>query len=80
MHRRRDDDSARAATGSVRGGAPSRSPNVRVLAGYTQHLNRNLDILGFASGVNFDRLLAKFRFQMRFGQSPLAIATGLAPM
>jgi hypothetical protein len=62
----------------VRGGAPNRSPNVRVLAGYAQHIGCNLATLGFAAGVNFDRLLVKTRFQMAFGQSPFAIARGLA--
>jgi hypothetical protein len=62
----------------IRGGAPSRSPNVRVLAGYSQHITCNLATLGFAAGVNFDRLLVKTRFQMPFGQSPFAIGRGLA--
>jgi hypothetical protein len=63
---------------AIRGGAPSRSPNVRVLAGYAQHISCNLATLGFAAGVNFDRLLAKTRFQVLFGQSPFAIGRGLA--
>lgn len=62
----------------IRGDKPRHTPNVRVLAGYAQHVNCNLATLGFAAGVNFDRLLAKTRFQMPFGQSPFAIARGLA--
>jgi hypothetical protein len=61
---------------AIRGGAPRRSPNVRVLAGYAQHTNCNLATLGFAAGVNFDRVLTKTRFQMPFGQSPFAIGRG----
>src|SRR5207249_2710689 len=61
---------------AIRGVAPRRSPNVRVLAGYAQHTNCNLATLGFAAGVNFDRLLVKTRFQMPFGQSPFAIGRG----
>jgi hypothetical protein len=63
---------------AIRGNAPRRSPNVRVLAGYAQHMNCGLANLGFAAGVNFDRLLAKTRFQSPFGQSPFAIGRGLA--
>jgi hypothetical protein len=62
----------------VRGGSPGRSPNVRVLAGYAQHVGCNLATLSFAAGVDFDRLLAKTRFQVTFGQSPFAIGRGLA--
>jgi hypothetical protein len=61
----------------ILGKAPRRSPNVRVLAGYAQHINCKLATLGFAAGVNFDRLLVKTRFQMPFGQSPFAIGRGL---
>ncbi len=62
----------------IRGNTLRRTPNVRVLAGYAQHVNCNLATLGFAGGVNFDRLLARTRFQMQYGQSPFAIARGLA--
>lgn len=62
---------------AIRGVAPGRSPNVRVLAGYAQHTKCNLATLGFAAGVNFDRLLVKTRFQMPFGQSPFTIGRGL---
>ena len=61
----------------IRGNKLRRTPNVRVLAGYAQHVTCNLATLGFAAGVNFDRLLAKTRFQMQYGQSPFAIARGL---
>ncbi|MBV9125985.1 MAG: hypothetical protein JO112_21750 [Planctomycetes bacterium] len=61
----------------ILGSAPRRSPNVRVLAGYAQHIHCHLATLGFAAGVNFDRLLAKTRFQVPFGQSPFAIGRGL---
>ncbi len=63
---------------AVRGPAPRQSPNVRVLAGYAQHIRCNLATLGFAAGVNFDRLLARTRFQVPFGRSPFAIGRGLA--
>jgi hypothetical protein len=62
----------------IRGNKLRRTPNVRVLAGYAQHVTCNLATLGFAAGVNFDRLLAQTRFQMPFGQSPFAIARGFA--
>src|SRR5262249_43309317 len=62
----------------ILGTAPRRTPNVRVLAGYAQHICCKLATLGFAAGVDFDRLLAKSRFQMPFGQSPFAIGRGLA--
>jgi hypothetical protein len=62
----------------IRGGAPRRSPTVRVLAAYAQHTDCRLAALGFAAGVNFDRLLTGTAFQMPFGQSPFAIGRGLA--
>src|SRR5262249_51970329 len=62
----------------IRGGAPRRSPTVRALAAYAQHAGCNLATLGFAAGVNFDRLLAGTRLQAPFGQSPFAIGRGLA--
>jgi hypothetical protein len=62
----------------IRGGAPRRSPTVRALASYAQHTDCKLAALGFAAGVNFDRLLAGTRFQAPFGQSPFAIGRGLA--
>jgi hypothetical protein len=62
----------------IRGGAQRRSPTVRVLAAYAQHTDCRLATLGFAAGVNFDRLLVGTRFQMPFGQSPFAIGRGLA--
>jgi hypothetical protein len=62
----------------IRGQAPRRSPTVRVLAGYAQHTDCKLAALGFAAGVNFDRLLVGTRFEGPFGQSPFAIGRGLA--
>jgi hypothetical protein len=62
----------------ILGQAPRRSPNVRVLAGYAQHVACNLATLGFAAGANFDRLLAGTRFQAPFGQSPFALGRGIA--
>jgi hypothetical protein len=62
----------------IRGGAPRRSPTVRALAAYAQHTGCRLATLGFAAGVDFDRLLAGTDFQAAFGQSPFAIARGLA--
>src|SRR5438132_6335234 len=61
----------------ILGVAPRRSPSVRVLAGYAQHVDCNLASLGFAAGADFDRLLVKTRHQMPFGQSPFAIGRGL---
>src|SRR5579884_1261827 len=63
---------------AIRGGAPRRSPNVRVLATYARHTGCNLATLGFAAGVDFDRLLAGTRFAAPFGQSPFAIGRGLS--
>jgi hypothetical protein len=62
----------------LRGAAPRRSPTVRVLAAYAQHTDCRLAALGFAAGVNFDRLLVGTRYQMPFGQSPFAIGRGLS--
>lgn len=62
----------------IRGNAPKRAPTVRVLAGYAQHTKCNLASIGFAAGVDFDRLLTKTCYQMPFGQSPFAIARGFA--
>ena len=62
----------------LRGNAPLRSPNVRVLASYAQNTHCPLATLGFASGIDFDRLLADTRYRAPFGQSPFAIQRGLA--
>jgi hypothetical protein len=62
----------------IRGTAPRRSPTVRALASYAQHAACRLAALGFAAGVNFDRLLVGTRFKMPFGQSPFALGRGLA--
>jgi hypothetical protein len=62
----------------VRGGAPRRSPTVRVLAAFADHGDCNLATLAFAAGVDTDRLLAKTDYEAPFGQSPFAFARGLA--
>jgi hypothetical protein len=64
--------------GEVRGGAPYRSPSVQALAAFAQNTDCRLATLGFAAGVDFDRLLAGTRFRPSFGQSPFAIQRGLA--
>ncbi len=62
----------------IRGPLPRRSPNVRVLAAFAQNTDCPLATLGFAAGVDFDRLLVGTRFRAPFGQSPFAIQRGLA--
>ncbi len=62
----------------IRGTGKRRSPNVRVLAAFAQNTGCRLATLGFAAGVDFDRLLAGTRFRAAFGQSPFAIQRGLA--
>jgi hypothetical protein len=49
-----------------------------VLANYAQHTDCSLATLGFTAGVDFDRLLAGTSFKSTFGQSPFAIARGVA--
>jgi hypothetical protein len=63
---------------AIRAGAPSRSPNVRVLSAYSSNADCNLANLGFASRVDFDRLLANTPYQVSFGQSPFAFSRGTA--
>src|SRR5262244_353729 len=62
----------------IRGTSPLRSPTVRVLAAFAQNTDCPLATLGFAAGVDFDRLLIGTRFRAPFGQSPFAIQRGLA--
>ena len=62
----------------VRGGAPKRAPNVRVLAGFSAHADCALAALGFAAGVDFDRLLTDTPVEAPFGMSPFAFARGTA--
>jgi hypothetical protein len=62
----------------IRGNSPRRSPTVRVLAAHSQHTDCKLAALGFAAGVDFDRLLAGTRLQAPFGQSPFALGRGLS--
>jgi len=60
----------------VRGGSPRRSPTVRALAAFAGRSSCRLAALGFAAGVDFDRLLAGTRHAMPFGQSPFAFQRG----
>lgn len=62
----------------IRGAGPRRVPGVRVLAAFAQNTNCRVATLGFAAGVDFDRLLAGTRYRAPFGQSPFAIGRGLA--
>src|SRR5262252_4876749 len=62
----------------VRGGAPRRAPNVRVLAGFSAHADCSLAALGFAARVDFDRLLTGTPYEAPFGMSPFAFARGQA--
>lgn len=62
----------------IRGPSPRRSPSVGVLAAFAQNTDCKLATLGFAAGVDFDRLLKGTSFQPAFGQSPFAFARGLA--
>ncbi len=62
----------------IRGPMPRRSPSVRVLAAFAQNTDCRLATLGFAAGVDFDRLLTGTRYRTPFGQSPFAIQRGLA--
>jgi hypothetical protein len=62
----------------IRGNAPRRSPTVRVLAAHSQHTDCKLAALGFAAGIDFDRILIGTRFRAPFGQSPFALGRGLA--
>ena len=61
---------------ALRGGAPRRSPSVRALAAFAGHTDCRLASLGFAAGVDLDRLLGGTRLAPRFGQSPFAFARG----
>lgn len=63
---------------AIRGGGKRVSPSVRVLAAYARHTDCPLATLGFAAGVDFDRLLAGTALASPFGQSPFAINRGLA--
>src|SRR5437867_2876447 len=62
----------------IRGAAPTRSPSVRVLAAFSGHADCRLAALGFAAGIDFDKLLARTPFAVPFGQSPFAFARGEA--
>jgi hypothetical protein len=58
-------------------GAPTRSPTIRVLAAFASNADCNLASLGFAAGVDFDRLLKGTSYEAPFGQSPFAFSRGL---
>src|SRR5262245_50392204 len=58
---------------AIRGATPRRTPNVRVLADFSQNTDCPLATLGFVTGVDFGRLLAKTRFQSAFSHSPFAV-------
>jgi hypothetical protein len=60
----------------VRGTAPERAPNVRVLAGFAGHADCALAALGFAARVDFDHLLSGTPYEAPFGMSPFAFARG----
>jgi hypothetical protein len=60
----------------IRGGAPRRLPNVRVLAAYAQHTDCPLATLAFSAGVDLDQVLKGTRHQPPFGQSPFAFQRG----
>lgn len=62
----------------LRGNAPLRAPTVRVLAAFSGHTDCNLASLGFAAGVDYDKLLAGTEYVAPFGQSPFAFSRGLA--
>lgn len=61
---------------AIRGGGRPVPPSVRALAAYAQHTDCPLATLGFAAGVDFDRLLADTSLATPFGQSPFAIGRG----
>lgn len=61
----------------IRGLQKRRSPSVQALAAFSQTTDCRLATLGFAAGVDFDRLLAGTRFRTPFAQSPFAIQRGL---
>src|SRR5947209_8385037 len=63
---------------ALRGDAPLRPPTVRVLAAYSGHADCNLASLGFAAGVDYDKLLTGTHYAAPFGQSPFAFSRGLA--
>lgn len=62
---------------AIRGPAPRRTPDVRVLADFSQNTNCRVATLGFAAGVDFGKLLKGTRFQSAFSHSPFAVTRGL---
>lgn len=63
---------------NLRGNAPRRTPTVHALAAYSGHTDCRLASLGFAAGVDFDRLLVGTEFAAPYGQSPFAFSRGRA--
>ena len=63
---------------AIRGSSPRRSPNVRVLADFSQNTDCRLATLGFAAGVDFGNLLRGTSFQSAFTHSPFAVTRGLS--
>lgn len=57
-------------------GTPLRRPNVRSLATQATLSNCGLATLGFALGVNFDRIVEGTSVEVPFGQSQFAFARG----
>lgn len=57
-------------------GAPTRRPNVRSLATQATLSNCGLATLGFALGVNLDRIVEGTSVEVPFGQSQFAFARG----
>ncbi|WP_238537749.1 hypothetical protein [Zavarzinella formosa] len=72
-----DDAGLEQRLNEIRGNSPRRTPDVRVLASFAQNTTCRLATLGFAAGVDFDRLLTGTRLQAVFGLSPFSILRGL---
>lgn len=60
----------------VRGDAPERRPNVRVLAAAAAHGDCNFARLALATGTNLDKLSDNTYFAVEFGQDPQAFQRG----
>lgn len=61
---------------TLAGQAPTMSTTVRTLARYAANSQCALATLGFASRVDFDRLLRNTRYEVSYGQSPFAFWRG----
>jgi hypothetical protein len=62
---------------AIRGPFPRRTPDVRVLADFSQNTACQLATLGFAAGVDFGKLLKGTKFQSAFSHSPFAVLRGV---